>query len=274
MTDVSSARFPCPCCGHLTLHDQPGSYDICHVCFWEEDGVQLRWPDYAGGANRPSLIDSQANFVRYGAMEERFTGNVRPPAPDEPLDEGWRPVDAEADNFEARGVQETPWPDDLTTLYWWRPTFWRRALPAAGTPEVRFVRTADGAPYLDLGTAWSGVSEALNDTVGSLPPRGSAEQTVSTYWIDRALEQVRQMITSGRSGPFQGGNAATLSLVDGQVEASSDYELFDSTQLPIATFEAILLAWRAEVVRVRDTEAPPIPETYRRAPYPADGTPR
>jgi hypothetical protein len=28
----------------------PGSYEICSVCFWEDDGVQFRWPTIAGGA--------------------------------------------------------------------------------------------------------------------------------------------------------------------------------------------------------------------------------
>ncbi len=28
------ARFPCPCCGFLTLPEEPpGTYDICPVCF-------------------------------------------------------------------------------------------------------------------------------------------------------------------------------------------------------------------------------------------------
>lgn len=37
----------------------PGSFEICPVCFWKDGAVQLRWPDFAGGANRPSLIGSQ-----------------------------------------------------------------------------------------------------------------------------------------------------------------------------------------------------------------------
>jgi Cysteine-rich CPCC len=29
--------YACPCCGFLTL-DERGGYDICPVCFWEDDG--------------------------------------------------------------------------------------------------------------------------------------------------------------------------------------------------------------------------------------------
>jgi hypothetical protein len=124
--------YPCPCCGHVVFDEPPGSYDICPVCFWEDDIVQLRWPDWAGGANKPSLIDGQANYQHLGVCEQRLLAHVRAPAPDEPREPGWRRVDLAADNFEPRTVQEAPWPDDRTVLYWWRKTFWRRAGDRSG----------------------------------------------------------------------------------------------------------------------------------------------
>jgi len=108
----------------LTLGEPPGSYEGCPVCFWEDDIVQLRWPTWAGGANKPALIDAQRNFAAFGACEERFLGHVRPPAEDEPREAGWRPI-GDDDNFEAAGVKDADWPEDETVLYWWRPTFWR-----------------------------------------------------------------------------------------------------------------------------------------------------
>lgn len=117
--------YPCPCCGHLAFAEPPGSYEICSICFWEDDLVQLRWPDWSGGANRPSLRESQLNVVRFGAMEQRFVGKVQAPGADDRVDDGWRLID-ERDLFEPRGVAERPWPVDATELYWWRPTFWRR----------------------------------------------------------------------------------------------------------------------------------------------------
>jgi hypothetical protein len=80
--------------------DPPGNYEICRVCFWEDDHIQLRWPDRPGGANSLSLIDAQRAYTELGAMEYRFTGIVRTAAPDEPLDDGWRPVDLAVDDFE------------------------------------------------------------------------------------------------------------------------------------------------------------------------------
>jgi hypothetical protein len=131
MTDDEGAApdaYPCPCCGHLTLSEPPGSYYICQVCFWEDDPVQLRWPTHRGGANATSLADGQLNYILLGAMEHRFVEHVRPPAESEPVEAGWRPIDLQVDSFELPMHQERSWPTDLTVLYWWRPTFWRRGL--------------------------------------------------------------------------------------------------------------------------------------------------
>jgi hypothetical protein len=115
-----TVRYPCVCCGHLTLDEPPGSSAICPVCFWEDDSVQLRWPDWAGGANQPCLVEAQQNFQQFGVGEQRLRQRVRPAAGDEPPDANWRPIDTERDQFEPCGVALAPWPDDRTVLYWWR----------------------------------------------------------------------------------------------------------------------------------------------------------
>lgn len=106
--------------------EPPGSYDICPVCFWEDDPVQLRWPGLDGGANRPSLVDAQANYARTGAVEARLLVHVRAATADEPLEPAWRPIDPATDDVEAWGDDAANWPADRTTLYWWRATFWHR----------------------------------------------------------------------------------------------------------------------------------------------------
>lgn len=74
------AKFGCLCCGFLTLDEEPnGTYEICPVCFWEDDWQQADDPDYAGGANRMSLNEARKNFQRIGAKEERNLSMVRPP---------------------------------------------------------------------------------------------------------------------------------------------------------------------------------------------------
>lgn len=55
---------PCPCCGFRTLAEpERGSYQICGVCDWEDDGVQFHDPDYRGGANRASLNEDRRAFA-------------------------------------------------------------------------------------------------------------------------------------------------------------------------------------------------------------------
>ena len=75
--------FPCPCCGYLTLSSESrGSYEICSICFWEDDAVQFDDPSYEGGANAVSLKQAKKNFDAIGASEAKFLGNVMKPSPD------------------------------------------------------------------------------------------------------------------------------------------------------------------------------------------------
>ncbi|MGW1071916.1 CPCC family cysteine-rich protein [Streptomyces sp. NPDC002537] len=78
-------RFPCPCCGHLTLGDI-GGWEICPVCFWEDDPQQLRRPTMAGGANRVSLVQARRDYEQFGACDADARAHVRPPRPDELAD--------------------------------------------------------------------------------------------------------------------------------------------------------------------------------------------
>ncbi|MFI7064661.1 CPCC family cysteine-rich protein [Kribbella sp. NPDC050124] len=119
-------RYPCPCCGHLVHTGSPGSYHVCPVCLWEDDQVQLRWPLYPGGANELSLVDAQQTYRAIGVSASRLSGSARPPTGNEPIDENFRPIDLSVDSFEETLVQEVPWPEDRSVLYWWRPTFWRQ----------------------------------------------------------------------------------------------------------------------------------------------------
>lgn len=77
-------KFACPCCGYKTFsHEPDGSYNICGVCYWEDDPLQLEDPDYEGGANRVSLRQAQKNFQSMGTCEQDMKMWVRKTAPDE-----------------------------------------------------------------------------------------------------------------------------------------------------------------------------------------------
>jgi cysteine-rich CPCC protein len=126
---TESLNYPCPCCGYLVFEEPPGSYSICHICWWEDDASQLRYPFSGGGANESSLIDAQRTFARIGSSHTNFARNVRGPTSAEVRDPGWRPLDIKTDAPErpVPGTDSGPtYPDDLTVLYYWRPSYWRR----------------------------------------------------------------------------------------------------------------------------------------------------
>jgi hypothetical protein len=83
-------KYTCPCCGYKTLSDEPGHYEICPVCFWEDDWSQKEYPDDEGGPNRVSLRTGQQNFIDFGACELDMKRYTRKPSQDEPKDLNWR----------------------------------------------------------------------------------------------------------------------------------------------------------------------------------------
>ncbi|MDB4929378.1 MAG: hypothetical protein JWM10_1862 [Myxococcaceae bacterium] len=65
------------------MPDESGSYDICPVCFWEDDPAQAADPRFAGGANALSLEQCRVHYATFGASDETSRGSVRPPMEDE-----------------------------------------------------------------------------------------------------------------------------------------------------------------------------------------------
>lgn len=69
--------FLCPCCGLPTLPER-GGYEICVVCFWEDDGQDDPHAEEVwGGPNHHySLSAARANFASYLTMyapgDDRF----------------------------------------------------------------------------------------------------------------------------------------------------------------------------------------------------------
>lgn len=82
-------RYACPCCRFLTL-DERGGYEICPVCFWEDDGQDDQDATRVrGGPNGAlSLEQARRNFATFGACDERSRQHVRAPLPDEKQDAG------------------------------------------------------------------------------------------------------------------------------------------------------------------------------------------
>ena len=90
---MSPRSVACPCCGYLVFKER-GGWEICPICYWEDDPVQIADPWCPGGANRPCLEESQRNYAAYGAMEQRFVEYVRAPNSKDVQDPNWRSVQA------------------------------------------------------------------------------------------------------------------------------------------------------------------------------------
>lgn len=57
----------CACCGAAITE----KYEICDVCGWEDDPVQTKDPDFAGGANKDSLNEYRRKYMeKTGKTEE------------------------------------------------------------------------------------------------------------------------------------------------------------------------------------------------------------
>jgi hypothetical protein len=87
-----SPLYPCPCCGHRTLPGV-GDYDLCPVCYWEDDPNQSRLPWSQGGANGISLVECQQAYLTHGAVGIGHLKKVRQPRVHENRDADWQPLD-------------------------------------------------------------------------------------------------------------------------------------------------------------------------------------
>jgi cysteine-rich CPCC protein len=127
----NATNYPCPACGYLVFGEPVGSYDICPICNWEDDPVQLQHPDLAGGANKVSLIEAQKNFVTLGAIEDRYRNDVRAPGAADIKDLKWRPwnpmqdslapgaIRTGKDYFDAMTPADDALSKDPNALYYW-----------------------------------------------------------------------------------------------------------------------------------------------------------
>jgi hypothetical protein len=66
----------CPCCDYFTL-DERYDWDICPVCFWEDEPYDPSHPDSPAPANHGlTLRQARANFRDFGACEAAMLKHV------------------------------------------------------------------------------------------------------------------------------------------------------------------------------------------------------
>ena len=81
--------YACPCCGYKTLPDR-GAYEVCPVCWWEDEGVE---PWEYSGPNGQTLVEAQQEFLAQRLPYRLRPGKVRGPKRGEERDPDWRPLD-------------------------------------------------------------------------------------------------------------------------------------------------------------------------------------
>jgi hypothetical protein len=79
VTGPKTSLHQCSCCDYLTLSSR-GEYDICPVCFWEDDGLDITRLDTHSGPNHMTLREGRENFRRIGACDEAMLAHVLPEA--------------------------------------------------------------------------------------------------------------------------------------------------------------------------------------------------
>lgn len=83
-TTPQALPLRCPCCFCKTLSER-GAFEICDVCFWEDDGQDDYDADIVrGGPNNVlSLTQARGNYQKFGACDDYCRQLVRPPKPEE-----------------------------------------------------------------------------------------------------------------------------------------------------------------------------------------------
>ena len=77
---MNNKKYSCPCCGYKVFTNPcPGSYDICPICYWEDDQLGYENPLEVQGCNGVSLKAAQENFDNFGACSEDMKVYVRKP---------------------------------------------------------------------------------------------------------------------------------------------------------------------------------------------------
>ena len=104
--------YTCPACGYKTFLSEPGSYEICEVCGWEDDNSQLMFVKMSGGANKLSLVEKQ----KENSIKDLDSHDCA-------KDPEWVPFDN--DKFQAKEFipgkdYGAEYPEDSIDLYYWK----------------------------------------------------------------------------------------------------------------------------------------------------------
>ncbi len=138
--------------------------------------------------------------------------------------------------------------------------------------EYRFEITVDGLVAVVLSDHVPVLNEALEDSIGSRPPRGAPQDGPSTFWVDRALQGVRARVADGSDEVFASGNVTYLQVRNGKVEARFDYDppdgdIFGAIEVP--AFIQLVEDWRSRILEASSEAEKRLPPPPEARPMPA-----
>lgn len=83
MSMKENNKVKCQVCGFKTLRGR-GNFEVCPVCFWEDEG-EVQDPSVStGGPNGDLSIEkARRNYRQFGAVSKEFVSKVRKPLEDE-----------------------------------------------------------------------------------------------------------------------------------------------------------------------------------------------
>lgn len=117
MNPELEAHYTCPACGFIVFTEPAGSYEICPICNWEDDAVQLANPTAAVGANHESLVESQRRALARLPIGLQMYGDFR-------RDPAWRPLnEADYANIKSKiesGLDYFQAIETGQTVYYWQ----------------------------------------------------------------------------------------------------------------------------------------------------------
>jgi len=95
--------------------EPPGSYDICELCGWEDDHVQLTHPNMGGGANKSSLAAHQQRALQTYPLGVNVVGGHTRSSEWRPL----RPSEVQSRSAPADGKAYFEAAADHAPQYYW-----------------------------------------------------------------------------------------------------------------------------------------------------------
>lgn len=177
--------LPCPACGFVTVDEEAyGTHNICEICKWEDDAVQLANPACGGGANATSLIDAQRVVLVAHPLTTTIANGIE-------RDAKWRPLNPIECHWAESQKQIQVWLNPASynpeRVYWRvsKPTFVIDGNAFSTLDEFYDVITHSLIP----GAPWGRNLDALNDIFrGGF---GTPENGFRIRWLHSRLSKER-----------------------------------------------------------------------------------